>query len=806
MKFLPRLRTLLLCLPAILTLAFAPRFFAWNQNKSGSLQSLKERSRAALSETKGEVQLAGLDARVEVLRDEWGVPHTYARDQHDLFFAQGFVAAQDRLFQMELWKRAGQGRLAEVAGEPFLLRDVAARLLRYRGSLDAEYASYAADTREIVGAFTDGINSYIQQRLARGGPGLPIEFQLAGFAPEAWKPEDCLTRMATLSVTGNAEDELVNAQLVALLGVRRATELGEFDPPSQLEPAAGLNFSGLSPQMIAGLRGTDARIEFPAELGNSNREAGGSNNWSISGKMTRSGKPFLANDPHRTIALPSLRYIVHLVAPGWDVIGATEPALPGVSIGHNQNIAWGLTLFSVDQQDFYLEELNPQNALEYKTENGWGKMRVEEEIFRVRGGRSETRSLKFTRHGPVLWSDGKRALALRWVGAEPGTAPYLTGISVDRAQNWQQFLQAMARWKTPPENFVYADREGNIGEQSTGLAPIRSKGNGLLPVPGAGGYEWSGFIPFTELPRQFNPERGYVATANNKTIPGKFPYAAGFVWRSDRIARIEQVLNGAREKKQLLEREDMARLQNDVVSLPAQALVRLIGPPKNPKDSAARLLAGWDGSLREDSAAAALYEVWLKKLREALAGILLMNRETASYLIDTDSVPSLYIHAAPESFGAKPEAKRDAILQTTLHTAYAELRESLGPDSSQWTWGRLHTARFRHALDRIKNFEELFDLGPFARPGDEATVDATDSPWDGYAQVAGASYREILDLGDWDHSEAVNVPGQSGQPGSTHYSDLLPLWRDGEYFPLLYSRAAVEKKSTERLTLLPASR
>ncbi len=804
MKFLFRWWFLFILTLFVLTVAV--RFLLTSPNPSHSLQSLNDRSRAALPETKGEVRLAGLEAPVDVLRDEWGVPHIYARNQHDLFFAQGFVAAQDRLFQMELWKRAGQGRLAEVAGVSFLPRDVAARLLRYRGSLPAEYASYAADTREILGAFTDGINSYIQQRSAPGGPGLPIEFQLAGFAPEAWKPEDCLTRMATLSVTGNAQDELENAQLVALLGVQKATALGEFDPPAQLEPAVGLDFSGLSPQAIAGLLGTDARIEFPAETGNGNREVGGSNNWSVSGKMTRSGKPFLANDPHRTIALPSIRYIVHLVAPGWDVIGATEPALPGVSIGHNENIAWGLTVFPVDQQDFYLEELNAQNALEYKTENGWEKMRVEEEIFHIRGGRNQTQSLKFTRHGAVLWNDGRRALALHWVGDEPGTAPYLPGISVDRAQNWQQFLQAMARWKTPPENFVYADREGNIGEQSAGLAPIRSKGNGLLPVPGTGGYEWSGFIPFSELPRQFNPERGFVATANNKTIPEKYRYSAGFVWSKDRIARIEQVLNEARDKKQLLDQEDMARLQNDVVSLPAQELVHLIGPPVNPNDAAAKLLAGWDGSLREDSAAAALYEVWLKKLRDALAGMLLTNRGKASLPIDTDSVPSLFIQAAPELFGAHAEAKRDAMLHATLHTAYAELQETFGSDTSQWSWGRLHTVRFRHALDRIKNLEGLFDLGPFARPGDDTTVDATGYPWEGFAQVAGASYREILDLSDWDHSEAVNVPGQSGQPGSTHYSDLLVLWRDGKYFPLLYSRAAVEKKSTERLSLLPASR
>ncbi|MGH9704583.1 MAG: penicillin acylase family protein, partial [Candidatus Acidiferrales bacterium] len=368
----------------LFVLFFSLRLLTKSHPPNDSLESLRERARAALSVTNGEVRLAGLLAPVEVLRDRWGVPHIYARNQHDLFFTQGYVAAQDRLFQMELWKRAGQGRLSEVAGESFLPRDRTARLLHYRGPKDAEYLSYAADTGEILGAFTDGINSYIEQRSAAGGPGLPIEFQLAGFAPERWKPEDCLTRMATLSVTGNAADELANAELVTLLGAKIATALGEFDPPTQLEPAAELDLSGISSELIPGMSGTDSHIEFPANPGSGTREMGGSNNWTVSGKMTRSGKPLLANDPHRTIALPSLRYIVHLVAPGWDVIGATEPALPGVSIGHNQNVAWGLTVFPVDQQDFYLEELNPKDELEYRTEKGWEKMRVEKEIFHVR--------------------------------------------------------------------------------------------------------------------------------------------------------------------------------------------------------------------------------------------------------------------------------------------------------------------------------------------------------------------------------------------------------------------------------------
>ena len=489
---------------------------------------------------RGTLKVAGLEQPVNVLRDRWGVAHIYAQNQHDLFFAQGFVAAQDRLFQMELWKRSGQGRLAEVLGPSALQRDINARLLSYHGDMKAEYESYSPDTQQILEAFTAGINAYIESRLAPGGPGLPLEFQLAGFNPEPWKPADCLNRMAAFSMTGNAFDELEHAQVVSAVGADAASLLFDFDPPVKLDPAPDTNLAGLSPALLHNLVGSDTRIEFPRH------PAEGSNNWTVSGKLTRSGKPLLANDPHRVTAEPSLRYMVHLVAPGWDVIGAGEPGLPGVALGHNQNIAWGFTIFGLDQQDLYLEELNPANPSQYKTARGWEAMQVRKETFGIRGGKSVEVDLKFTAHGPVLWEDGKRALALRWVGAEPGTAGYLGSLAVDRAQNWQEFEAAMPRWKVPSENIVYADRAGNIGEHSTGLAPLRKTWTGLLPVPGRGGYEWSGFVPNAELPHEYNPRQGFIATANHKMIPEGYPYKVGYSWAPPyRFQRITQVLQQA---------------------------------------------------------------------------------------------------------------------------------------------------------------------------------------------------------------------------------------------------------------------
>ena len=757
------------------------------QNNSNSME---QRAKASVSTLAGTLKTPGLRQPVEVLRDRWGVAHIFAKDQHDLFFAQGFIAAQDRLFQMELWKLSGQGRLAEVLGPSALLRDVNARLLRYRGDMKAEYESYSPDTREILEAFTSGINAYIASR----SDNLPIEFQVSGFRPEPWKPEDCLNRMAAFSMTGNSFAELRHAQAVALLGTEKASQLFDFDPKVTLDPAPGSDFAGLSPGLLHNLVGSDTRIEFPTY------ELEGSNNWTISGALTESGKPLLANDPHRVIAEPSLRYMVHLVAPGWDVIGAGEPGLPGVALGHNQHIAWGFTIFGLDQQDLYLEQLNPSDPTEYKTEHGWAKMRLEKQTFAIRGGPPVTAELEFTRHGPVLWHDKTRALALRWVGAEPGTAGYLGSLAVDRAANWQEFEKAMPRWKVPSENIVYADDQGNIGEHSIGLAP-RKTWTGLLPVPGDRGYEWTGFLPSSALPHSYNPSTQFIATANHKMIPEDYAYKVGYEWAPGfRYQRISSVLSEARKSGHKLTALELGRLQNDIFSLPAEQLISQLqkagGDPSDP----ARMLIQWDKNITRESAAAALYELWLGELTSSLI------REVAPQklwgILEAEWTPAtvLRVLSNPQSFGLD-SVRAKSILLDSLKTANDKLIKLEGPDPNQWSWGKLHVVKFRHPLDHAPDAD--FDLGPLPRPGDEYTVNATGYWGNSYEQVSGASYREILDSSNWDQSLAVNTPGQSGQPGSAHYSDLMPLWDQGQYFPLAYSRDAVEKATTNRLTLTP---
>jgi penicillin amidase len=371
-----------------------------------------ETPRAVLAELEGEITVPGLKEPVEVLRDHWGIPHIYASNADDLFFAQGFIAAQDRLFQIDLWRRAGIGEIAEVVGRQGLEADRFARLLRYRGDLNTEWASYSADARQIANAFSRGINAYIDHI----GDRLPLEFQILAIKPGKWQPEDCLGRMSGIIMTQNFHYELTRAELVVAVGIEKARLIAPTDPPRAYAPAPGLDLVGIDRSILASYNA--ATRPLPFKLGDD-----GSNNLAVDGTLSASGKTLLASDPHRTIALPSLRYLVHLNAPGWNVIGSGEPGLPGVAIGHNDHVAWGFTIVGTDQADMYVEETNPGDAMEYRVENGWDKMKIisEEEVVRDQAQPVKL-ELHFTRHGPVIHEDRQRhrAYALKWARSLPG--------------------------------------------------------------------------------------------------------------------------------------------------------------------------------------------------------------------------------------------------------------------------------------------------------------------------------------------------------------------------------------------------
>lgn len=748
---------------------------------------LREQSQARLAQTEGTLTLDGLEQPVEVLRDKWGVAHIYAKSAHDLFFAQGFTAAQDRLYQIEIWRRTGAGELAEVFGPEFVERDRIARLVRYRGDLKQEWESYSPDTESIAQAFTAGVNAFVRQ----AGDQLPVEFELLDFRPGEWKPEHCLLRIAGLMMTRNASQEVARAEMVAKLGSEMTAKYFPTDPVRKLDPDPDVDLAGIDEAVLAGYR---SAISIPSLEGNE-----GSNNWVVDGTLSATGKPLLASDPHRAVVLPSLRYMVHLVAPGWNVIGSGEPALPGVAIGHNERIGWGFTIVQYDQVDLYVEKTDPANPNRYLYRGEWLEMRVEREQIRVKGAEPVEVELKFTRHGPVIWEDraSNRAIALRWAGAEPGTAGYLASLAINRAGNWEDFTAAMARWKLPAENMVYGDVEGNIGWVPAGLLPIRENWSGLFPVPGhTGKYEWNGFRAVEQLPQRYNPAERYIATANHNIRPKDYPYDLGFDWADPyRFQRIDEVL---RSKKNFTI-EDFEHLQHDQTSLPARELVSMVrqlpdGTSPSSRD-ARRLLADWNKVLDKDSAAAAFFEIWVRQIRPAYAE-LQVPAEAREIVLK-----NLTLHRAINLLKELPAAERQAVLAQSLDAAAAEATKLLGDDTARWRWGALHTITFRHPLANTLARQTVFNLGPVERGGDGYVPNSTSGP--GYNQGSGASYRHILDMADWDRSVFTSTPGQSGQPGSPHYNDLLPLWANHEYAPLAFSREAVEQNTKHKLVLEP---
>jgi penicillin amidase len=663
-------------------------------------------------------------------------------------------------------------------------RDRIARLVRYRGDMDAEWNSYSPDAKQIAEAFTAGINAYIDENRER----LPIEFELLGFEPAHWEPEDTLLRVAGLLMVRNVSQEIARTEMVARLGLEKTAKFFPTDPVVKLAPDQDLDLSGLDARVLQAYRRAVAIPELP--------EAEGSNNWVVSGEMSATGKPLLASDPHRPVILPSLRYLVHLNAPGWNVIGSGEPALPGVAIGHNERVGWGFTIVQYDLADLIVEKLNPENPGQYRYGDDWLDIEVERALLNVRGADPSPVRLEHSRHGPIIWKDpeGGRAVALRWAGQEPGTAGYLGSLALDQVESWDGFVEAMKAWKTPSENIIYADVDGDIGWIPAGLAPIRKTGRGLFPAPGwKPEYAWEGFRPVADLPRIHNPEQGYVVTANHNILPAGYPHDLAFDWAAPyRFERLDFVLSEGGK----FSVDDFKRLQHDEVSMPARELAGLLAETPESEPAAARtLLTEWDSTMDKDSAAAALFEVWLQKLPAEYVG---SQAPPAEQELITRNLQTPTLIAGLRGL---PESQRALVLHESLKDAWEETRGLLGDDPGKWRWGSLHHITFEHPLANSEGRREAFNLGPVERGGDSMTPNATGGP--GFTQATGASYRHILDVSDWDRSVFTSTPGQSGQPGSPHYADLLPLWSRREYAPLVYSRQAVEANLGHKLTLRP---
>lgn len=773
------------------------------------------------------IPLGGLQQPVEIVRDRWGINHIYARTEHDLFFAQGYAAARDRLFQFEMWRRQATGTVAEILGRKALKRDIGARLHQFRGDLDDELSRYHPRGKAIVEAYVEGVNAYIAE--TEQNPALlPIEFKALGIEPGRWTPAVVISRHQAL--TSNVASEVTYVRALRAIGPDRLRQLMYFqggDPVFTLDPAIDLDaFPDNVLELYTAFReplrfepedvlpayraAAPAMAENFAELENLDSPFDiGSNNWAVSGARTQSTYPILANDPHRTISAPSLRYLVHLVAPGWNVIGGGEPILPGVSIGHNEHGAWGLTIFGNDNEDLYVYDTNPANPNEYRYQGRWEPMRVLTDTIAVKGEAAAHVELKYTRHGPVIFEDSAhhKAYALRAAWLEPGGAPYLASLRMDQATTWEEFREACTYNRMPAENMVWADRRGTVGWQAAGIQPLRKNWSGLLPVPGDGRYEWDGYLPIAALPHDVNPARGFIATANHYLFPNDYPFkdAVHYTWADPyRAARITEILGSGR----LFSVAEMTRVQNDSLSLPARALVPLLRdlPFANALSGRARdILIGWDYVLDKDSVAAGIYTMWQRRLRANVREALVPPEARASVPASLIGLKRLidWMHAPDGRFGTNPTAARDALLTRSLDEAVAELSKRFGPDPAGWQYGRYHHALIRHPLSGAVNetLRARLEVGPFPRSGDGSTISATGNNDN---QTSGGSLKMIADTENWDNSVGLNTPGQSGNPDDPHYRDLFELWARGRYFPLAYSRATVDSVREDTLHLEPS--
>ena len=774
--------------------------------------------------------IKGLHSSVEILRDQWGVNHIYAGNQHDLFFAQGYCAATDRLFQFEIWRRQATGTVAEILGQKELNRDIGTRLFKYRGNMSEELQHYHPQGAAIIQAYVDGVNAYITEVL-KAPEKLPAEFRLLNILPAKWTTDVVISRHQGL--LGNVTDELNIGRAVAKAGVDKVKELVWFHPKDpQLALDSSIKADLLFKDILAPYKAFHSDIVFTAgdidkkqqdedavlnlmnkKISTQNaqpeKEMEGSNNWIVSGSRTQSGHAMLANDPHRKIAVPSLRYIVHLVAPGWNVIGGGEPEIPGVSIGHNEEAAWGLTIYETDGEDLYVYDLDPADLSRYRYKDNWVPMKEIKETIPINNGVPVTVSLRYTIHGPVTYIDSinHKAYAVRCAWLQPGGAPYLASLRIDQAKTWEAFREACSYSHIPGENMIWADRKGNIGWQAVGIIPVRKNFSGLVPVPGDGRYEWAGYLPIKERPHLLNPSKGFFATANQNVTPADYTHwdAVGYTWADPfRGDRINEVL-GANKHISIT---DMQALQTDYFSIPARSMVPFLKPflfSDTLTAAACRLLLNWNFVLDKNSVAAAVYAMWERQIMlnanknfvpaEIKPWVSLQLKK----VIDIISNPQ-------NTFGENAPQKRDAFLKESFEQAVAVLKNKLGSNISAWQYGQstYKHVNIEHQLTSIvnKEWKQQLNVGPLPRGGNSYTPGSTGGADN---QLSGASFRFIVDTDDWDKALMINTPGQSGNPASPFYKNLFSLWASDGYFPAYYSKKKIQHVVAEKIILKPVN-
>ena len=758
--------------------------------------------RTSLPLTSGTVRVAGLDGSVEIVRDRWGVPHIFGSTDHDAFFGLGYAHAQDRLWQMEMNRRIGAGRLSEILGEATLSVDKFQRTMGYYRTVATDYAALSERSQTALTAYAAGVNAWLAE-----GHTLPPEFLLLGFEPAPWQPYDSLVweKMMSWDLGGDYDLELLRQQLVQAVGPERTAQLL---PPY---PADGVNILAASDLAIApgaadAIFAIDTLLE--RQFARGGRESG-SNNWVIGGTRTESGSPILADDPHLATSIPAIWYLAEIQGDTIHSIGATFPGLPAIVIGHNEEVAWGVTNVGPDVQDLYVERINPANPNQYEVDGAWEDMTVVEELIAVDGEEDPIRwAARSTRHGPLISdvSDTGAPLALRWTALDPGDTTMDAFLGLNYAADWEQFLDAQRLFVSPSQNFVYADRAGNIGYIAPGRIPIRVDGHdGMTPVPGwASEYEWQGYIPFAELPMTFNPAAGYVATANNRVVGEDYPHLLSNDWappfRAERIVDLIEQMSAGAEK---LSVDDNAAIQGDRVSTQTRQLLPfltgLTGADERQQQAIA-LLKAWDGEMALASAPASIYQAWMLHLERAMFEDDLRTRlyeemSTRANPLFLENVLADATLAAVwcDNVLSAPAESCDDTARIALDAALDDLTERLGGNMNDWRWERLHITQYPHnPFSQVSYLKGLFHR-TIANGGDRYTVNVAPVRLaEPYIQTHAPGYRHIIDLADLNNSRFVITTGQSGNVLSSHYDDLIRPHRDVEYVPMTFGRENVQ--------------
>jgi len=809
----------------------------------------------------GTIHVPGLNGTVDVYRDKMGIPHVYAATEHDLFFAQGYVHAQDRFWQMDTWRHIGSGSLSEMFGKGQVQTDAFLRTLGWEETAQQEYQGLSPDSKAVLQAYTDGVNAYLEDH---DGTALSLEYAVLkllspDYKIQPWTPVNSLTwgKAMAWDLHGNMDEEVERAVLLKTLSRAQVDQL--FPPYPSDHPVIvnkiGNGASASSAQEPTPFQIPDATLAalqydtslLDAALGPVT-DGIGSNSWVVSGALTTTGKPILANDPHLEIQMPSIWYQMDLhctpvgEACPYQVAGFSFAGVPGIIIGHNDRIAWGFTNTGPDVMDLFIEKVNPANPKQFEQNGQWVNFQTRTETINVSGDKPVTITVRSTDHGPII-SDtyepledtntghapdftpfkertgiqlpDQYAIALEWTALKPST-PFEAVWGFDKARNWDDFRNAAKNFHVPAQNLVYADVDGNIGYQMPGDVPIRKSGDGRYPVPGwTGQYDWTGTIPFEQLPFTYNPDQGYIVTANNQVAPNTYPYFITADWNYGfRANRITNLIMNAPGK---IDIPYIQKMQGDDYDANAETfvpLLRQLSGQFSSNDSAAlNLLKGWNYQARSDSSAAAAFESFWGHLISNTFD----NKLPKKYWPDDSSrwneVMRNLARNPTDPFWDDPTTKnvverRDDIIKKSWNEAVSEMEGKFGGDMSKWSWGQLHTATFENQTlgqTGIGLIDSLFNRGPFQTSGGSNIVNAT--AWanvgKGYAVTDLPSMRMIVDMSNLSNSITIHTTGQSGHAYNKHYDDMSTMWAAIQYYPMLWNQQTVIQQSEGHLQLVP---